>query len=173
MFKHILLPTDGSKLSERSVKHGIRMAVALNAKVTALHVVPKFHAFTYRTGMLGGTRSEYEAKSSEHANVCLSFVKKVEQGANVECDVMQSSSDQPFKEIIKLARKKGCDFILMASHGRRGMEGFLLGCETQKVLTQSGPGSCLSLMLMLVSRITLFLEISDDSLHTTLPTSIP
>jgi nucleotide-binding universal stress UspA family protein len=137
MFKHLLLPTDGSKLSERSVKHGIRLAMALNAKVTALHVVPKFHAFTYKTGMLGDTRSQYEAKSTEHASACLSFVKKVAQGANVECDVIQASSDQPFKEIIKLARKKGCDLILMASHGRRGMEGFLLGSETQKVLTHS------------------------------------
>ena len=64
MFKHILLPTDGSKLSEKSVKQGVRMAKALNAKVTALHVVPKFHTFTYHSEMLESTRREFEAEAA-------------------------------------------------------------------------------------------------------------
>ena len=137
MFKHILLPTDGSKLSEKSIKHGMRMAKALKAKVTALHVTPRFHTFPYQAEMLEATREEYEAASTEHSKGYLNFVKRVASGADVECDVVQASSDQPFKEIIKAAQKKGCDLILMASHGRRGIEGFLLGSETQKVLTHS------------------------------------
>jgi nucleotide-binding universal stress UspA family protein len=137
MFEHILLPTDGSRLSEKSVKHGIRMAKALNAKITALHVVPKFHTFAYDPHMIENSRDQYEVESAERAKNYLRFVKKAAAGANVECDVMQASGDQPFKEIIKAAKKKGCDLILMASHGRRGIEGFLLGSETQKVLTHS------------------------------------
>jgi nucleotide-binding universal stress UspA family protein len=137
MFKHILLPTDGSRLSEKSVKQGIRMAKALNARVTALHVVPKFHTFTYQSGMLESTRREYEAGAAERTKNCLEFVRKVAAGSDVKCDTAQVSSDQPFQEIIKAAGKKGCDLILMASHGRRGIEGFLLGSETQKVLTHS------------------------------------
>lgn len=137
MFKHILLPTDGSKLSEKSVRQGIRMAKALNASVTALHVVPKFHTFTYQTAMLQSTREQYSGKTSERADEYLDFVKKVAKGADIECDVMHVSGDQPFKEIIKAAKKSKCDLILMASHGRRGIEGFLLGSETQKVLTHS------------------------------------
>ncbi|MDR3387589.1 MAG: universal stress protein [Rudaea sp.] len=137
MFKHILLPTDGSKLSEKSVKEGIRVAKALKATVTALHVTPKFHTFTYQTQMLESTRAEYLAESAERANEYLSFVKKVAKSAGVECNVVHVNSDQPFKEIIGIAQKKKCDLILMASHGRRGVEGFLLGSETQKVLTHS------------------------------------
>jgi len=137
MFKHILLPTDGSKLSEKSVKQGIRMAKALNAKVTALHVVPKFHTFTYQSEMLESTRREYEADAAVRTKNYLEFVRKVAASSDVKCETAQVASDQPFKEIIKAAEKKSCDLILMASHGRRGLEGFLLGSETQKVLTHS------------------------------------
>jgi nucleotide-binding universal stress UspA family protein len=137
MFKHILLPTDGSKLSEKSVKQGVRIAKAVNAKVTALLVVPQFHTFTYQTEMLESSRAEYEADAATRAKSYLDFVKKVASGSDVKCDTMHVSSDQPFKEIIAAAEKKGCDLILMASHGRRGIEGFLLGSETQKVLTHS------------------------------------
>ena len=135
MFKHILLPTDGSKLSEKSVKQGVRMAKALDARVTALHVVPKFHAFTRQPQMLESARRELEADAAERTSNCLEFVRKVAAASDVECDTAQVASDQPFKEIIRAAEKKGCDLILMASHARRGLEGFLLGSETQKVLT--------------------------------------
>src|SRR5476651_1826516 len=119
MFKHILLPTDGSKLSEKSVKQGIRMAKALKANVTALHVIPKFHAFAYQLNMLESTQDQFSDKSADVANEYLSFVKKV---ASVECDVAHVTSDKPFKEIIDTAKKKKCDLIMMASHGRRGVE---------------------------------------------------
>jgi nucleotide-binding universal stress UspA family protein len=137
MFKHILLPTDGSKLSEKSIKQGVRIAKSVNAKVTALHVVPQFHTFTYQTEMLEVSRAEYEATAAVRAKSYLDFVKKVASGSDVKCDTVHVASDQPFKEIVAMAEKKGCDLILMASHGRRGLEGLLLGSETQKVLTHS------------------------------------
>jgi len=137
MFKHILLPTDGSKLSDKSVKQGIRLAKLLGARVTALHVIPKFHAFTYQTEMLEYTREEYTRACETRSGDFLRFVKKVASATGVACDTASATSDQPYKEIIRTAEKKGCDLILMASHGRRGIEGFLLGSETQKVLTHS------------------------------------
>jgi nucleotide-binding universal stress UspA family protein len=137
MFKHVLLPTDGSKLSEKSVKQGIRLAKSLNARVTALHVIPKFHTFTYETEMLEVTRGEYEHASEKRADEFLRTVKKIAANAGVECDTLHASSDQPYEEIIKTAKKKDCDLILMASHGRRGLQSLLLGSETQKVLTHS------------------------------------
>jgi len=137
MFEHILLPTDGSKLSEKSIKQGVRMAKALKASVTALHVSPKFHTFTYQIDMLESTSADYAEACETKASNYLDFVKRVAAGAGVECDVVHVVSDQPFKEIVKTAQKKKCDLILMASHGRRGVEGFLLGSETQKVLTHS------------------------------------
>lgn len=137
MFKHILLPTDGSKLSERAIRQSVRVAKALGAKITALHVMPKFHAFSYQMQMLEASRDSYEAEAAERGRNYLEFARKVAQAAGVACDSVQASGDQPYKEIIKTAHKKGCDVILMASHGRRGIEGFLLGSETQKVLTHS------------------------------------
>ena len=137
MFKHILLPTDGSKLSEKAVRQSVRMAKALNAKITALHVVPKFHTFGFQPEMIEPTRSEYEQESTARAQEFLAFAGKVAKAAGVDFDGVKVSGDHPFKEIIRTAQKKGCDMILMASHGRRGIEGFLLGSETQKVLTHS------------------------------------
>ena len=125
MFKHILLPTDGSKLSEKSIRQGIRFAKACDAKVTALNVIPRIALRNYEEEVVG------------QANGYLDFGTKVAKGADVECEVVSALSDRPFKEIIKLAKKRDCDLILMASHGRRGVEGFLLGSETQKVLTHS------------------------------------
>ncbi len=137
MFKHVLLPTDGSKLSEKSVRQGIKLAKSLNARVTALHVIPKFHTFTYETEMLELTQPEYERATEKRADEFLRTVEKIAANAGVECDTVHSTSDQPYEEIIKTAQKKDCDLILMASHGRHGIEGLLLGSETQKVLTHS------------------------------------
>jgi nucleotide-binding universal stress UspA family protein len=137
MFKHILVPTDGSKLSEKAIKHAMQFAKQCEARVTALHVIPKFHTFTYQADMLELTEKEYVKSGLEHANQYLRYAQRVANNAGVECSSAHASSDQPYKEIIKAAQKKGCDLILMASHGRRGIEGFLLGSETQKVLTHS------------------------------------
>ena len=77
MFEHILLPTDGSKLSEKSIKQGVRMAKALKASVTALHVSPKFHTFTYQIDMLESTRGDYAEACETKASNYLDFVKRV------------------------------------------------------------------------------------------------
>jgi nucleotide-binding universal stress UspA family protein len=137
MFQHILLPTDGSRLSEKSVKHGVGMAKVLKASVTALHVTPRFYPFNYEMGLLESTRGDFVKASEASARKYLDFVKSIAMRAGVKCDVVHATGDQPFKEIIKTAQKKKCDLILMASHGRHGIEGFLLGSETQKVLTHS------------------------------------
>ena len=137
MFKHILVPTDGSKLSEKALKHAIQFAKQAKARVTALHVIQKFHPFTYQVEMHEMMAKDYEKSGIEHANQYLRYAQRIANNAGVECDSTHASSDHPYKEIIKTAEKKGCDLILMASHGRRGIEGFLLGSETQKVLTHS------------------------------------
>ena len=137
MFKHILLPTDGSKLSEKAVRQSVRMAKAFGARITALHVMPKFETYLYPSDLLEALPEGYAAHADRRAGEYLRFVEKVAHAAGVECDGVKLSATQPYKEIVKLAQKKGCDLILMASHGRRGLEGLLLGSETQKVLTHS------------------------------------
>jgi len=137
MFKHILLPTDGSKLSEKAIRQSVRMAKAFGARITALHVTPKSGAYLSPADLLDAPPHSYAAHAARRAAEYLRFAEKVAHAAGVECVGVQLSADQPYKEIVKLAEKKGCDLILMASHGRRGLEGLLLGSETQKVLTHS------------------------------------
>lgn len=137
MFKNILVPTDGSKLSEKAVKRAVQLAKQTKGRIHALHVVPKFHTFTYQAEMLELTAKEFEATASERAREYLRYVERVAKASGVPYDGSFTFSDQPYKEIIKWAQRKKCDLIVMASHGRRGIEGLLLGSETQKVLTHS------------------------------------
>jgi nucleotide-binding universal stress UspA family protein len=137
MFKHILVPTDGSKLSEKAVKHAARLAAQLGARLTALHVIPKFHPSSYQMELLQMTAGDYTQARQQHAQQFLRYAERAAAAAKVDCDKKSVISDHPYKEIVKAAQQHGCDLILMASHGRRGIEGFLLGSETQKVLTHS------------------------------------
>ena len=138
MFKHILMPTDGSPLSELAIRKGMEFANSGNARVTGFCVVPAFHVFTYKTEMLEDTEKEYAKDSRAHAEENLAVVAKAAKAAGVQCDTTYVINDRPYEAIVKAAEEKGCDLILMASHGRSGMSGVLLGSETQKVLTHTG-----------------------------------
>jgi len=137
MFNHILLPTDGSKGSEKAIRKTLALAKTTGAKVTGFHVVPKFHVFTYRTEMLEDTREEYARDSRAHAERYLAVIEKAAKQAGVSCETAYATSDHPHEAIIQTAKRKRCDLIAMASHGRRGVRGLLLGSETLKVLTHS------------------------------------
>jgi nucleotide-binding universal stress UspA family protein len=135
MFKHLLLPTDGSSLSNDAIEKGIRFASDAQARVTGIYVMPEFHTMTYRTEMLEDTESQFAADSRAHADQYLGVIHAAANKASVTCDSVSVISDHPFEAIIMTAEEKGCDLIVMASHGRRGMRGLLLGSETVKVLT--------------------------------------
>ena len=137
MFKHILLPTDGSVLSTGAVLKGVQIAKTLGARVTGLHVSPRFHILTYRTDMLEDTRAEYERDCREHAERHLAFVAKTAGESGVACETLHATSDDVYQAIIDTARQQQCDLIAMASHGRRGAGALLLGSETNRVLTHS------------------------------------
>jgi nucleotide-binding universal stress UspA family protein len=138
MYKHILLPTDGSDLSTRAVHAGIRLAKALGARVTALHATPQSN----RSSMVGRAMiqhtREYEQQVKDEAANVLAVVEKVAREAGVACNAVQrASNESPWEEIIKVATEQDCDLIFMASHGLRGVTALLLGSETTKVLTYS------------------------------------
>jgi nucleotide-binding universal stress UspA family protein len=137
MFKHVLLPTDGSKLSEDAIRMGLQLAKTTNAKVTGFHVMPEFHVFTYKTEMLEDTKAEFVRDSQAHAAQYLSVIEEAAKAAGVPCAVVSSIHDHPYEAIIAVANERGCDLIVMASHGRKGVQAVLLGSETQKVLTHS------------------------------------
>jgi nucleotide-binding universal stress UspA family protein len=137
MFKHLLLPTDGSQLSEAAIQAGMRFAKSINAKVTGLYAMPKFHMLTYQTEMLTDTKQEFAKDCKAHADRFLAVIVQAAKAAGVPCETALETNDHPYEAIIATAKEKGCDLIMMASHGRSGVQAFLLGSETQKVLTHS------------------------------------
>jgi nucleotide-binding universal stress UspA family protein len=139
MFKHILLPTDGSKLSERAVRSGIQFAGRIKARVTALHVIPAFQAFANEgfAPLSPALRKRLEDEARARATRMLEGIARQARSRKVRCATLTAASDMPYQEIIGTARKKKCDLIMMASHGRRGLSSLLLGSETQKVLLHS------------------------------------
>ena len=138
MYKHILIPTDGSALSEMAIRHGIALARAIRAKVTALAVSPSF-PLEVDPIMVGYTPSpEQYARDTEARAEKYLAVARVEAGiAGVPCETVHATQDHVYEAIIDTASKKGCDLILMASHGRKGISAFVLGSETYKVLSHS------------------------------------
>ena len=137
MFKHILLPTDGSKLSEVAIHKAVDFAKSIGANLTGFHVIPQFHVFTYRTEMLEDTKEEFARDSRAHAEKYLAVIQDAAKQAGIRCETASTTSDHPYEAIIQAAETRGCDLIMMASHGRRGVQGILLGSETYKVLTHS------------------------------------
>lgn len=139
MFKHILLPTDGSKVSGKAVKRGIDLAKKSKARITAIHVVPEFKlmvddGITMISPML---KKRFEEEGRKRAQEMLDDISKQARARGVRCATLCVAGDSPYQQILAAARKKKCDLILMASHGRRGLSSLLLGSETAKVLLHS------------------------------------
>ena len=139
MFKHILLPHDGSALSGKAVKRGIDFAGKINARVTAIHVVPQFMvaADVSLVPLSPALRKRLEEQAHLRAQKMLGTIARQAKTRGLRCATMSVASDFPYQQIITAARKKKCDLIMMASHGRRGLSSLLLGSETAKVLMHS------------------------------------
>lgn len=137
MFKHILIPTDGSELSERAVLAGVSFAKEVAAQVTGVTALPEFRTFTLDSDMIETTEDEYLAASERRGDKFLATIVDAARVAGVTCNTVLARSDRPAEAILQTARERGCDLIIMASHGRHGIGSVLLGSETQKVLVQS------------------------------------
>lgn len=137
MYQHILIPTDGSTLSEAAVEHGIEFAKEIGAKITAMTVSEPFHMFTVKVESLEYTATTYKQYARERAVGILDAIAAAAKAAGVPCDTVHVEEEHPYKAIIDTAKSKQCDLIVMASHGRRGISAIVLGSETVKVLTHS------------------------------------
>jgi nucleotide-binding universal stress UspA family protein len=136
MYKHILIPTDGSELSKKAIQHGVALAKAVNAKITAITVSTPFHTMTVEPGMVSDTPESYAKRIIEITTKYLDVVKSAAATSGVTC-VVHVEHDHPYQAIINAAKNNGCDLVVMASHGRRGVSAIVLGSETIKVLTHS------------------------------------
>ena len=141
MYKHILVPTDGSELSHQAVTQAIKLAKAVGAKMTAVHVVGSYHLVlpdeSFATPGIPSLKRRFEEEEATRAKQILGPIKEAAKTAGVECDVIVATGEVPYEMIIDQATRFGCDLIIMASHGRSGLQGILLGSVTQKVLTHS------------------------------------
>src|SRR6476620_10771404 len=139
MYANILLSTDGSDIARRGVEHGIALAKALNAKVTVITVTEPLPV-DYGSGHAGGwipTQEEvdhFDAACKERAGRVLEEVQTLAEESGISAELLHVPNAHPATAIIETAKSKGCDMIVMASHGRRGLRKLLLGSQTSEVL---------------------------------------
>ncbi len=138
MFKHILVPTDGSRLSNRAVVAAAKLARASGGKLTLFHVIAEYKTPYYPDGYVYdfGTKSEYVKETGEGAAKLIGKARALVD-KKVRVIALHGYSDSPASAILAAARRQKADVIVMASHCRRGIEKLLLGSETQKVVTLS------------------------------------
>ena len=140
MYRHILIPTDGSELAQRAVSHGLSLAKAVGANVTVLIVEHSFNVFNVPESKIYSMPKEFAAYAAHikaHATKILDEVVQAAKAVGVSCGTAQVVHDHPYEAIIKTATDRGCDLIVMASHGRSGISGMVLGSVTTKVLTHT------------------------------------
>jgi nucleotide-binding universal stress UspA family protein len=137
MYKRILIATDGSELAEKAVSTGVALAKALGAQVVAVTASEPWTTMTDGAGFAFNFPVEdYEKAVAERAAAILSKVRAAAETSAVACETVQVN-DFPAEGILAAAKAKGCDLIVMASHGRRGVARFLLGSQAVEVLTIS------------------------------------
>jgi nucleotide-binding universal stress UspA family protein len=139
MYKHILIPTDGSRTADKAVEAGIAFARDANAKVTLFTAVPE-----YRTpceaeivGRKVMSLWDHERVSRDRADAILQPLAERVRATGLQCDTAFAQSNRPHQAIVEAAERRGCDLIVMASHGRGALSELWYGSETRKVLTHS------------------------------------
>jgi nucleotide-binding universal stress UspA family protein len=137
MFKHILVATDGSALSEKAGRNAVQLAKSLSASLTAITVSIPFHVFATDAVMVTDTEDAYKRECKARAEKYLRVIKAAAESSGVSCEGIHVFHDHPYAAIVDTASKRGCDAICMASHGRRGIAALVLGSETIKVLTHA------------------------------------
>ena len=139
MYRHILLPTDGSALSKKAVRAGIAFARRIGAKVTGFYSPEQYEVLTYGEYFPPDlmSRAEWERRSKRTAEKVLAYVQKEAKARGVRYNGFYLASLAPWQAIVDAAKKKKCDLIFMASHGRTGVAGLLLGSQASKVLAHS------------------------------------
>ena len=139
MFKHILVPTDGSALSESAVSRAVTFARSSGARISFFYSQPDFPMPIYGEGALidPTTPEQFSRSAAAEAQSILAKAKAIADADGVVAATDTVVNEVPYQAVIDAADRHGCDLIFMASHGRRGIAGFLLGSETQKVLTHS------------------------------------
>ncbi|QEY31071.1 universal stress protein [Synechococcus sp. RSCCF101] len=140
MYRHLLVPTDGSNLSRETVQEAVAFARAIRARITILHAqqlqlaVNELLLEGQAAALTPALDQRLQEASQAHAETVLAEAREVAESAGVSCDTITFPTAVVSEAIIETADRQGCDLIFMASHGRRGLAGLVLGSETQRVL---------------------------------------
>jgi nucleotide-binding universal stress UspA family protein len=136
MYANILLSTDGSDVAKKGIKHGIALAKALNAKATVITVTEPLPVIEYVSGHAGGgiSQQDWDAACKERAGKVLDEARTTAEQIGISVELLHVSDAHPATAIIETAKSRGCDLIVMASHGRRSLRKLLLGSQTAEVL---------------------------------------
>jgi nucleotide-binding universal stress UspA family protein len=139
MYANILLSTDGSDVARKGVKHGFALAKALNAKVTVITVtepLPVDYGSGHASGWIPSQEEfdSFDAASKERANKVLDQARSIAEQIGISAEFLHVPNAHPATAIVETAKSRGCDLIVMASHGRRGLRKLLLGSQTSEVL---------------------------------------
>lgn len=139
MYANILLSTDGSDVARKGVQHGIALAKALNAKVTVITVTEPFpvdYGSGHGAGWIASQEEfdRFDEACKEHADKALDEARAMAEQIGVSAELLHVPNAHPATAIIETAKSRGCDLIVMASHGRRGLRKLLLGSQTSEVL---------------------------------------
>lgn len=140
MYRNILISTDGSELAGKAVEHGVTLAKEMGAAVTFVTVTEMWSALEMASEASHGTPNPlevYEEMAAESAQNILDAAQKCARDAGVRCETLHVRDRAPAEGIVATADEKGCDLIVMASHGRRGLNRLLLGSQTTEVLAYS------------------------------------
>jgi nucleotide-binding universal stress UspA family protein len=142
MYRHILIPTDGSELAEHAVTNGLSLAKSVGAKVTVIIVDDPFDWLSVPETRASQRQAldklaQHNEQVEKHAASVLSRAAEAAKQAGVSCDTMRVANARPYQAIIAAASDRGCDLIVMTSHGRGGLSAVVLGSVTNKVLTHT------------------------------------
>ncbi|MEO8202338.1 MAG: universal stress protein [Betaproteobacteria bacterium] len=137
MYKHILVPTDGSPLASKAVEAAIAFAAETGAKVTGYFAIEDMHMHHVGAHLNKDLLEEFDRRARASAEAHVSEPSKTAKAAGVAYDWIVNKVSRPHEGIIDAARNAACDIIFMASHGHRGLTGLIVGSVTQKVLTHS------------------------------------
>jgi nucleotide-binding universal stress UspA family protein len=137
MYRHILIPKDGSELAERAVTHGLSLAKFVGAKVTVIIVEDRAGLWSFAEAGAAEAFAKYIEEIKRHNASVLDRAANAAKQAGVSCDTIYLQDAQPYEAIVATTTERGCDLIVMASHGRSGLSAMVLGSVTNKVLTHA------------------------------------
>ena len=142
MYKHILISTDGSEVAQKGLDHGLSLAKEIGAKVSVITVTESVPVYASAGAGVGAgwvpiEMADYDKVQDEFANRVFAGAKQAAEQHGVAVETIHVRNAQPAEAILETAKAQGCDLIVMASHGRRGLGRLLLGSQTSEVVTRS------------------------------------